>query len=197
LLQIYTEARKFAKAYNITCAVAFGGGSLYEQTLACQEGCEILVCTPVIINNFLVLFKTKILFIKGRLIDLIKKKGTNLQRVTFLVFDEADRMFDMGFEPQVRSIANHVRPSRQTLLFSATFKKKVEKLAREILVDPIRIIQGELGEANENIAQIVHVFNEGSEKWKWLTSHLVEFTSGMICLVNLFLFSNKHCLTSW
>ena len=47
-LKIYTETKKFAKAYNITCAVAFGGGSLYEQTLACQEGCEILVCTPVI-----------------------------------------------------------------------------------------------------------------------------------------------------
>lgn len=50
----------------------------------------------------------------GRLIDLVKKKSTNLQRVTFLVFDEADRMFDMGFEAQVRSIANHVRPDRQS-----------------------------------------------------------------------------------
>jgi len=50
----------------------------------------------------------------GRLIDLVKKKSTNLQRVTYLVFDEADRMFDMGFEAQVRSIANHVRPDRQS-----------------------------------------------------------------------------------
>ena len=50
----------------------------------------------------------------GRLIDLVKKKSTNLRRVTFLVFDEADRMFDMGFEAQVRSIANHVRPDRQS-----------------------------------------------------------------------------------
>jgi len=157
--QIYTEAKKYAKVYNITCACAFGGGSLYEQTLACQEGCEILVCTP------------------GRLIDLIKKKGTNLRRVTYLVLDEADRMFDMGFEPQVRSIANQIRPDRQTLLFSATFKKKVEKLAREILTDPIRIIQGELGEANENITQIIKVFKDGPEKWKWLNDHLVEFTS--------------------
>ena len=88
-------------------------------------------------------------------------------------------IFKKGFEPQVRSIANHVRPGRQTLLFSATFKKKVEKLAREILIDPIRIIQGELDEANENITQIVQIFSEGVDKWKWLTSHLVEFTSGI------------------
>lgn len=157
--QIFTEAKKFGKAYNINCACAFGGGNLYEQTLACSEGVELLVCTP------------------GRLIDLIKKKGTNLHRVTYMVFDEADRMFDMGFEPQVRSIANHVRPNRQTLLFSATFKKRIEKLAREILIDPIRIIQGELGEANANITQVIHVFPEGSEKWNWTVARLVEFIS--------------------
>jgi ATP-dependent RNA helicase DDX42 len=63
------------------------------------------------------------------------------------------------------------------LLFSATFKKKIEKLAREILIDPIRIIQGELGEANENITQIVHMFNEGPDKWNWLNARLVEFTA--------------------
>lgn len=108
---------------------------------------------------------------------MIKKKGTNLARVTFLVLDEADRMFDMGFEAQVKSIAGHVRPDRQTLMFSATFKKKIEKLARDTLIDPIRIIQGELGEANENIQQIVKVFKDGPEKWKWLNSKLVEFTS--------------------
>lgn len=157
--QIYTEAKKFSKVYNIACTCAYGGGSLYEQTLACQEGVELLVTTP------------------GRLIDLIKKKGTNLKRVTFLVLDEADRMFDMGFEPQVTSIANHVRPDRQVLLFSATFKKKIEKLARHILVDPVRIIQGELGEANQDITQIIKVFEEGPQKWTWLNSKLVEFTS--------------------
>ena len=158
--QIYTEARKFAKAYNIACACAFGGGNLYEQTLACQEGVELLVCTP------------------GRLIDLIKKKGTNLQRVTYLVLDEADRMFDMGFEAQVRSIAQHVRPGRQTLLFSATFKSRVERLAREILVDPVRIVQGEVGEANEMIEQHVRIFAaEGAHKWHWTLSKLVEFVA--------------------
>lgn len=73
-----------------------------------------------------------------------------------------------------------MRPDRQTLLFSATFKKKIEKLAREILEDPVRIIQGELGEANEKITQIVKVFPEGPEKWNWINSKLVEFTSSSV-----------------
>ncbi|XP_064647593.1 ATP-dependent RNA helicase DDX42-like [Lineus longissimus] len=157
--QIYHEAKKFGKVYNIKVVCAYGGGSLWEQCEACKEGAEIIVATP------------------GRLIDLVKKKATNLRRVTFLVFDEADRMFDMGFEPQVRSIANHVRPDRQTLLFSATFRKKVERLARDILTDPIRVIQGELGEANEDITQIVEVMTPGPAKWTWLTQRLVKFTT--------------------
>ena len=117
VLWIYHEARKFGKAYNLTVTCVYGGGSKWEQSKAVKEGCEILVATP------------------GRLIDVVKIKATNLQRVTYLVFDEADRMFDMGFgensfpfpmwcfhshvsipEAQVRSIANHVRPDRQSEL---------------------------------------------------------------------------------
>lgn len=77
--QIYLECKKFGKAYNIHTICAYGGGSMWEQQQACQEGAEIIVATP------------------GRLIDLVKKKSTNLTRVTYIVFDEADRMFDMGF----------------------------------------------------------------------------------------------------
>ncbi|XP_022079915.1 ATP-dependent RNA helicase DDX42-like [Acanthaster planci] len=160
--QIYVEVKRFGKAYDIKAVCAYGGGNMWEQQRACQEGPEVIVCTP------------------GRLIDLVKKKSTNLQRVTFLVFDEADRMFDMGFEPQVRSIANHVRPDRQTLLFSATFRKKVERLARDILTDPIRVVQGDAGEANEDVKQIVQVFRDDKapeSKWKWLTGELVRFTT--------------------
>ncbi|CAB3984381.1 ATP-dependent RNA helicase DDX42 [Paramuricea clavata] len=157
--QIYLEAKKFGKVYNVRVACVFGGGNKYEQSKALKECPEIVVATP------------------GRLIDHIKDKTTNLERVTFLVFDEADRMFDMGFEPQVRSIANHIRPDRQTLLFSATFKKKVEMLCRDILTDPVRIVVGELGEANEDVTQVVQIFNDAARKWQWLTANLVRFTS--------------------
>ncbi|NWW32414.1 DDX42 helicase, partial [Panurus biarmicus] len=157
--QIHSECKRFGKAYNLRSVAVYGGGSMWEQAKALQEGAEIVVCTP------------------GRLIDHVKKKATNLQRVTYLVFDEADRMFDMGFEYQVRSIASHVRPDRQTLLFSATFRKKIEKLARDILIDPIRVVQGDIGEANEDVTQIVEIFPSGPSKWSWLTRRLVEFTS--------------------
>lgn len=163
--QIFVEARRFGKVYNIHAVAVFGGGNKYEQSKALQEGAEIVVATP------------------GRLIDHVKAKGTNLRRVTYLVFDEADRMFDMGFEPQVRSIASNVRPDRQTLLFSATFKKKVEMLCRDILTDPIRVVVGELGEANEDVTQIVEILPTGTDKWPWLTSHLVSFTSAGSVLI--------------
>lgn len=67
----------------------------------------------------------------GRLIELLRCDATNLRRCTLIVLDEADRMFEMGFEYQMRSIVNNIRPDRQTLLFSATMKKK----ARDALVD--------------------------------------------------------------
>ncbi|KAM0727013.1 ATP-dependent RNA helicase DDX42 [Formica fusca] len=164
--QIYQEAKKFGKVYNIQVCCCYGGGSKWEQSKALESGAEIVVATP------------------GRMIDLVKMKATNLARVTFLVLDEADRMFDMGFEPQVRSICNHVRPDRQTLLFSATFKKKVEKLARDILTDPIRIVQGDVGEANTDVTQHVVMFhNNPSGKWNWLLQNLVEFLSAGSLLI--------------
>ncbi|KAK7793459.1 hypothetical protein R5R35_011643 [Gryllus longicercus] len=163
--QIYVEAKKFGKVYNIQVVCCYGGGSKWEQSKALEGGAEIVVATP------------------GRMIDLVKMKATNLERVTFLVLDEADRMFDMGFEPQVRSICNHVRPDRQTLLFSATFKKKVEKLARDVLTDPIRIVQGDVGEANTDVTQVVKLVSLGGAKWNWLLKHLVEFTSAGSVLI--------------
>ena len=100
--------------------VAGGNRGTWELTKELKKGCEIVVSTP------------------GRLIDLVKKKGTNLKRVTFVVLDEADRMLSMGFENQVTSILENIRPDRQTLLLSATFGKRVEKVARGWLKNPVR-----------------------------------------------------------
>ena len=68
------------------------------------------------------------------MIDMIKMKVTNLERVTYLVLDEADRMFDMGFEPQVMRVMDNCRPDRQTVMFSATFPRQTEGLLRRILM---------------------------------------------------------------
>ncbi|EGD75963.1 vasa [Salpingoeca rosetta] len=168
-MQISQNTRRYAKHYNIRVATVYGGGSRYEQVKTLKDGCEVVVATP------------------GRLIDLIKDKATNLRRVTYLVLDEADRMFDMGFSLQVNSIINHTRPDRQTLLFTATFKKKVEKLARQALRNPVRIVVGTVGKANTDIEQRVEIMQDTASKWGWLKAHLVEMQSAG----NVLVFVNK------
>jgi len=154
--QIYLEAKKFAKAYGVRVSAVYGGMSKLEQFKELKAGCEIVVATP------------------GRLIDMLKMKALTMMRATYLVLDEADRMFDLGFEPQVRSIVGQIRPDRQTLLFSATMPRKVEKLAREILTDPTRVTVGEVGMANEDITQVVYVIPSDTEKLPWLLEKLPE-----------------------
>ncbi|KRZ11219.1 ATP-dependent RNA helicase DDX42 [Trichinella zimbabwensis] len=145
-IQVYNEAKKYGKYFDIRVICAYGGGSKWEQSKALAEGAEVVVCTP------------------GRIIDLVKAKATNFERVTYFVLDEADRMFDLGFD-------------RQCLMFSATFKKKIERLARDVLTNPVKIIQGEVGEANADIQQIVEYFASPPTKWTWLLGNLVKFCS--------------------
>lgn len=85
------------------------------------NGVEICIATP------------------GRLIDMLDSRVTNLRRVTYLVLDEADRMLDMGFEPQIRKIVDQIRPDRQTLLWSATWPKEVQSIARDFLKNPYQV----------------------------------------------------------
>jgi ATP-dependent RNA helicase DDX42 len=128
-----------------------GGAQMYEQKQTLKRGVEFVVATP------------------GRMIDMIKSKACACQRISFVVLDEADRMFAMGFEPQIRSIMGQVRPDRQVLLFSATFKKRLEELAADVLVKPVRISVGNRGgQANERIVQIVEVFDTPELKYAWL-----------------------------
>lgn len=172
-MQIYNEARKYCKVYNIHVVCAYGGGNKYEQSKAFEQGAEIAIATP------------------GRMIDMIKMKVTNLERVSYLVLDEADRMFDMGFEPQVRSICDHVRPDRQCQLYSATFKKRIEKLARDVLIDPVKVVQGDVGAVSDNVTQNVMVVPLGGHKWQWLIKSLVQFMSEGSVLV--FVTKKQNC----
>ncbi|KAG2453554.1 hypothetical protein HYH02_001773 [Chlamydomonas schloesseri] len=148
--QIHKETRRFSKPYGLRVAAAFGGLSKYEQFKALKGGSEVAVATP------------------GRMIDLIKMKACSCARVTYLVFDEADRMFDMGFEPQVRSLLGQVRPDRQTLLFSATMPRKVEALVTDALSSPVRITVGAMGVANADVIQTVELVADDAAKAAWL-----------------------------
>uniref|UniRef100_A0A2P2IST1 RNA helicase n=1 Tax=Rhizophora mucronata TaxID=61149 RepID=A0A2P2IST1_RHIMU len=167
--QIYLEAKKFAKSHGIRVSAMYGGMSKLDQFKELKAGCDIVVATP------------------GRLIDMLKMKALNMLRATYLVLDEADRMFDLGFEPQIRSIVGQIRPDRQTLLFSATMPRKVEKLAREILTDPVRVTVGEVGMANEDITQVVQVIPSDAEKLPWLLEKL----PGMIDDGDVLVFASK------
>ncbi|CAH9112693.1 unnamed protein product [Cuscuta europaea] len=167
--QIYVEAKKFSKSHGIRVAAVYGGMSKLEQFKELKAGCEVVVATP------------------GRLIDMIKMKAVSMLRATYLVLDEADRMFDLGFEPQIRSIVGQIRPDRQTLLFSATMPRKVEKLAREILSDPVRVTVGEIGMANEDITQVVEVIPADAEKLPWL----IEKLPGLIDDGDVLVFASK------
>ncbi|XP_077217791.1 P-loop containing nucleoside triphosphate hydrolases superfamily protein isoform X2 [Tasmannia lanceolata] len=167
--QIYLECKKFAKAHGLRVAAVYGGMSKLEQFKELKAGCEIVVATP------------------GRLIDLLKMKALSMIRATYLVLDEADRMFDLGFEPQIRSIVGQIRPDRQTLLFSATMPHKVERLAREILVDPVRVTVGEVGMANEDITQVANVIPSDADKMPWLLEKL----PAMIDDGDVLVFANK------
>ena len=140
-LQIYEEAQKFAYRSRVRPCVVYGGADPVSQMRELDRGCQILVATP------------------GRLLDMVERGKVSLELVRFLVLDEADRMLDMGFEPQIRRIVeqDNMPPvtERQTLMFSATFPKKVQELARNFMDNYIFLAVGRVGSTSENITQKV------------------------------------------
>jgi ATP-dependent RNA helicase DDX46/PRP5 len=95
-------------------------------------------------------------------------KITNLRRVTYVVIDEADRMFDLGFEPQIARILANIRPDKQTIMFSATFPRQIESLAKKILSNPVEIVVGQRGQSNPNVKQYVEVVDESKKLFRLL-----------------------------
>jgi ATP-dependent RNA helicase RhlE len=119
--QVEESVRTYGKYLPLRSAVVFGGVDIGPQMKALHAGVEILVATP------------------GRLLDHLHQKSLNLSRVEFLVLDEADRMLDMGFIPDIKRILAVLPKQRQNLLFSATFPEEVRRLAKELLHAPVTL----------------------------------------------------------
>ncbi|URE41946.1 Succinyl-coa ligase [Musa troglodytarum] len=148
--QIHEEARKFAYQTGVRVVVAYGGAPINQQLRDLERGVEILVATP------------------GRLVDLLERARVSLQHIRYLALDEADRMLDMGFEPQIRRIVEQMdmppRGQRQTMLFSATFPKEIQRLASDFLNNYIFLAVGRVGSSTDLIVQRVEFVPESDKR---------------------------------
>ncbi|KAJ3825719.1 putative DED1-ATP-dependent RNA helicase [Lentinula raphanica] len=148
--QIHDEARKFAYRSWVRPAVVYGGADISQQIRLIERGCDLLTATP------------------GRLVDLIERGKISLANIKYLVLDEADRMLDMGFEPQIRRIVQgEDMPDvndRQTLMFSATFPRDIQILAKDFLKDYVFLSVGRVGSTSENITQKVEYVEDNDKR---------------------------------
>ncbi|UJR23740.1 hypothetical protein I4U23_026717 [Adineta vaga] len=165
--QIYDEARKFSYRSMVRSCVVYGGADIGFQTRDLEKGTHVLVATP------------------GRLNDLIQRGRVGLANIRYLVLDEADRMLDMGFEPQIREIVERsdmpATGQRITLMFSATFPKQIQELARDFLHDYVFLAIGRVGSTSQNITQKI-VWVEEAEKRSFLLD-LLNIQSDTLTLV--------------
>ncbi|WOH08681.1 hypothetical protein DCAR_0728126 [Daucus carota subsp. sativus] len=153
--QIHEEARKFSYQTGVKVVVAYGGAPINQQLRELERGVDILVATP------------------GRLVDLLERARVSLQMIRYLALDEADRMLDMGFEPQIRKIVQQMDMPppgmRQTMLFSATFPKEIQRLASDFLANYIFLAVGRVGSSTDLIMQRVEYVQESDKR-----SHLMD-----------------------
>lgn len=144
--QVADNAYKYAKYIDLRTAVVFGGVDMTAQTAQLRSGVELLIATP------------------GRLLDHIGQKTANLSQVEVLVLDEADRMLDMGFLPDLQRIIDLIPAKRQTLLFSATFSPEIKKLAQSYLRDPITVEVARQNAAADTVRQVIHMVTSENKK---------------------------------
>ncbi|WP_353132948.1 DEAD/DEAH box helicase [Limnohabitans sp.] len=156
--QVAQQIKQYAVHTNLRSMVVFGGMDMKPQTLELKKGVEVLVATP------------------GRLLDHIEAKNVVLNQVEYVVLDEADRMLDIGFLPDLQRILSHLPKTRTTLLFSATFSNEIKRLAGSYLQNPVTI---EVARPNETAATITQLFYSVSVDDKYnALRHLIK-TNGM------------------
>ena len=141
-MQVYESVKTYSKHTPIRAMCAFGGVDIKPQIAELKKGVEILVATP------------------GRLLDHVENKSVSFNSVQALVLDEADRMLDMGFVPDVTRILNMLPAQRQSLLFSATFSEEIKKLADTMLKSPVLIEVARRNQVSDTITHRVHPVSE-------------------------------------
>jgi len=156
--QVAQSIKGYAKHTQLRCAVVFGGMDMKPQTLELKRGVEILVATP------------------GRLLDHIEAKNAVLNQVEYVVLDEADRMLDIGFLPDLQRILSYLPKKRTTLLFSATFSPEIRRLANSYLQDPVTI---EVARANATASTVEQHFYGVADEDKRHALHQVLRQRGM------------------
>ncbi|MGR9115529.1 MAG: DEAD/DEAH box helicase [Gammaproteobacteria bacterium] len=137
-VQVHASVRTYGKYSSLFAEAIYGGVSMNSQTQRLRRGCDIVVATP------------------GRLLDHIQQQNVDLSKVEILVLDEADRMLDMGFIPDIRRILNLLPGNRQNLLFSATFSREIRALAAQLLHDPTEIEVERQNVAADTVAQRIY-----------------------------------------
>ena len=157
-VQVAEQVELYAKYTNLRSAVVFGGMDMKPQTLALKAGVEVLVATP------------------GRLLDHIEAKNAVLNQVEYVVLDEADRMLDIGFLPDLQRILSFLPKQRITLLFSATFSSEIKRLASSYLQDPVTI---EVARSNATASTVEQHFYSVSADDKRRALHQILKTRGM------------------
>ena len=150
--QVFASVERYAAHTEIKAALAYGGASIGPQIKAIK-GAQIVVATP------------------GRLLDHVIKGSIKLSSINALVFDEADRMLDMGFIDEIKRILRHVPKERQTLLFSATFDDSIFKLSKQLLNDPKLVEVNKRNSAAVEVEQLVYAVDE--DRKRELVSHMI------------------------
>ena len=152
-VQVADNVKAYAKHTPLRTTVVFGGMDMKPQTESLRGGVEIVIATP------------------GRLLDHIEQKNVSLSQVQMLVMDEADRMLDMGFLPDLQRIINLLPKKRQNLMFSATFSPEIKKLANTFLTNPVSIEVARSNQTADKVTQVVYKVPE--EQKRDLVAHLL------------------------
>jgi ATP-dependent RNA helicase RhlE len=144
--QVGESVRTYGKHLPLKSTIVFGGVSINPQIAELRRGVDVLIATP------------------GRLLDIAQQRHVDLSRVETFVLDEADRMLDMGFLPDIRRVIALLPPRRQNLLFSATFPDDIRSLANKLLREPVSVEIGQRNAAAEKIEQAVYFVDKGAKR---------------------------------